>query len=50
MLKGNRNYQDRWWDIPITKKSITDCNYYSILDQTQHQDNIYLKPDNMASD
>ena len=50
MLKGNRNYQDGLWDIPITKTSITDDNYYSILDQTQHQDNISLKPDNMASD
>ena len=32
MLKGNRNYQDGLWDIPITKTSIIDDNYYSILD------------------
>ena len=30
-VKGNRNYQDGLWEIPITKTFIQDKNYYSIL-------------------
>ena len=48
MLKGNRNYQDGLWDIPITKHSIIDDNYYSILDQWSHDDTS-MKVDNMTS-
>ena len=50
ILKGNRNCQDGLWDISITKKSIIDDNYYSILSQAQHQDNIALQPDSISSD
>ena len=39
MLKGNRNYQDGLWDTQMTKASILENNYYSIIDQYQHQDN-----------
>ena len=49
MLKENRNYQDGLWDIPITKNYIIDDNYYSILDQNQHQHDTSMKADNMTS-
>ena len=40
MLKGNSNYQDGLWDMPMTETSIQDNNHYSMLNQTQHQDSM----------
>ena len=37
MLKGNIIYQDTFYHMSTTKAFIQDNNYYSILNQSQHQ-------------
>ena len=48
MSKGNNNYHDGLWYIPITKTSIQHYNYYSILNQTQYQYSMSSHQDNMS--